>query len=55
MWWEIDVCYYMIKLMSWAGLVWDLKIPPKVIEATSGAGQIIDNEVETARVASARD
>jgi stearoyl-CoA desaturase (Delta-9 desaturase) len=27
-WWEIDVAYYMIKTMSWIGLVWDIKAPP---------------------------
>jgi len=27
-WWEIDVTYYVLKAMSWLGLVWDLKEPP---------------------------
>jgi stearoyl-CoA desaturase (Delta-9 desaturase) len=27
-WWEIDVSYYVLKLMSWAGLVSDLRTPP---------------------------
>jgi hypothetical protein len=27
-WWEIDVSYYLLKLMSWAGLIWDLKAVP---------------------------
>lgn len=30
-WWEIDVTFYILKLMNWLGLVWDLKpIPLKV-------------------------
>jgi len=28
-WWEIDVSYYGLKLLSWFGIVWDLKQPPK--------------------------
>ncbi len=27
-WWEIDVTYYVLKAMSWVGLVWDLHTPP---------------------------
>jgi len=27
-WWEIDITYYILKAMSWVGLVWDLRPPP---------------------------
>lgn len=27
-WWEVDFTYYILKAMSWVGLVWDLKEPP---------------------------
>jgi stearoyl-CoA desaturase (delta-9 desaturase) len=27
-WWEVDAAYYVLKGMSWAGLIWDLKTPP---------------------------
>ena len=27
-WWEIDVTYYVLKMLSWTGLVWDLREPP---------------------------
>jgi len=27
-WWEIDVSYYLLKLLSWCGLIWDLKGVP---------------------------
>ncbi len=27
-WWEIDITYYIIKMLSWVGLVWDIKAPP---------------------------
>jgi stearoyl-CoA desaturase (delta-9 desaturase) len=30
-WWEIDATYYILRAMSWFGLVWDLKPPsPRV-------------------------
>lgn len=28
-WWQIDITYYLLKIMSWFGLVWDLKLVPK--------------------------
>lgn len=30
-WWEIDITYYLLKMMSWTGLVWDLREPPEAI------------------------
>jgi stearoyl-CoA desaturase (Delta-9 desaturase) len=27
-WWEIDISYYVLKVMSWVGLVWDIREPP---------------------------
>ncbi|GAB4266885.1 MAG: acyl-CoA desaturase [Methylomicrobium sp.] len=27
-WWEIDISYYLLKLMSWCGLIWDLHPVP---------------------------
>jgi len=30
-WWEIDITFYLLKIMSWCGIVWDLKpIPIRV-------------------------
>ena len=26
-WWEIDLTFYILKVLSWSGLVWDLKTP----------------------------
>jgi stearoyl-CoA desaturase (delta-9 desaturase) len=26
-WWEIDPTYYVLKMLSWVGIVWDLKPP----------------------------
>ncbi|MGH6923305.1 MAG: acyl-CoA desaturase [Propylenella sp.] len=34
-WWEIDPTFYILKALSWTGLVWDLKTPPE---------QVLNNE-----------
>lgn len=31
-WWEIDITFYLLKIMSWFGLVWDLKPIPKKVQ-----------------------
>jgi stearoyl-CoA desaturase (delta-9 desaturase) len=28
-WWEIDVSYYILVMLSWCGIIWDLQQPPK--------------------------
>lgn len=30
-WWEVDFSYYVLKAMSWVGLVWDLRAPPEAL------------------------
>jgi len=30
-WWEYDPTYYILKMLSWTGLVWDLKSPPEAV------------------------
>lgn len=30
-WWEIDPTFYLLKVLSWLGIVWDLKIPPEAV------------------------
>ena len=30
-WWEVDLTYYALKALSWAGVVWDLKTPPQEV------------------------
>lgn len=27
-WWEIDISFYVVKVLSWLRLVWDVKAPP---------------------------
>ena len=32
-WWEIDMTYYGLKMLSWVGLVWDIRgVPERVLE-----------------------
>jgi hypothetical protein len=45
-WWEIDVTYYLLKMLSWTGLIWDLRPVPasaftgeKRAKIKSGQGQ----------------
>src|SRR3954454_7436304 len=30
-WWEVDPTYYILRALSWTGLVWDLKMPPEAV------------------------
>jgi stearoyl-CoA desaturase (delta-9 desaturase) len=39
MWWEIDMSYYALKVMSWTGLIWDLRPVPKAVYAEIGAAR----------------
>jgi stearoyl-CoA desaturase (delta-9 desaturase) len=33
-WWEIDLSYYILRALAWAGLVWDIREPtPKALSA----------------------
>ena len=32
-WWEIDLTYYILRALSWLGVVWDLHTPPKGVLA----------------------
>ena len=30
-WWEIDMTYYILRMLSWVGIVWDIHTPPKSV------------------------
>ncbi|TFV35458.1 acyl-CoA desaturase [Bradyrhizobium frederickii] len=30
-WWEVDVTYYVLKVLSWLGIVWNMKAPPEQV------------------------
>lgn len=32
-WWEIDITYYGLKILSWLGIIWDLKPVPEHVKA----------------------
>ena len=37
-WWEIDVTFYVLRLLEALGLIWDLRRPPReVVEGTQGS------------------
>ncbi len=36
-WWEFDPTYYGLKLLSWTGLIWDLKPVPAAVIAEAEA------------------
>lgn len=44
-WWEIDVCYYLIRLLACAGLVWDVRTPPRARSTTRMAGPSSPSDV----------
>jgi len=51
-WWEIDVTYYVLKVLSWLGLVWDLRpVPEKILEegrkadAARAAGELAEEPI----------
>lgn len=56
-WWEIDVTYYVLKMLCWVGVVWDLRpVPQRVLDlgrrldaerrATPAASELVASEVE---------
>jgi stearoyl-CoA desaturase (delta-9 desaturase) len=43
-WWEIDPTYYLLRALSWLGLVWDLRLPPEqVLRNEHGLGVAVIN------------
>jgi len=38
-WWEIDICYYILKVFSWLGIVWDLRpVQPHAYDSSRHIG-----------------
>ncbi len=50
-WWEIDVSYYILKVLSWVGIVWDLRVPPAHIKARTLAKLRAEAEAKSAKAA----
>jgi stearoyl-CoA desaturase (delta-9 desaturase) len=41
-WWEIDITYYVLQMMSWVGLVWDLREPPRHVLESNLVSENLD-------------
>jgi stearoyl-CoA desaturase (delta-9 desaturase) len=51
-WWEIDPTFYILKALSWVGIVWDLRMPPKqVVQNEHGLGASVINRAAEQLVA----
>ncbi|MEX5217937.1 MAG: fatty acid desaturase [Nitrospira sp.] len=46
-WWEVDLSYYVLSVLSWVGIVWDLRKPPAHIKAGTIA---VENGLRAARI-----
>jgi stearoyl-CoA desaturase (delta-9 desaturase) len=45
-WWEYDPTYYVLRALSWIGVVWDLHVPPKaVVRGEQRLGQVVIDKV----------
>lgn len=42
-WWEIDMSHYVLKVLSWLGIVWDLREPPERIYEEAKATAITES------------
>ncbi len=40
-WWEIDISYYLLKILSWIGLVWDIREVPGHVRDANGKEEAI--------------
>jgi stearoyl-CoA desaturase (Delta-9 desaturase) len=51
-WWEIDVTYYVLRALSFVGLVWDLHTPPRHVREANriDRGASATPELEAVRV-----
>ncbi len=47
-WWEVDATYYVIKALSWVGIVWDVRTPPKHIRDSYLEPEVVTPQVDNA-------
>ena len=48
-WWEYDPTFYLLKALSWLGVVWDLQSPPEaVIRGEQRLGRKVIDKVKDA-------
>jgi stearoyl-CoA desaturase (Delta-9 desaturase) len=50
-WWEVDVTYYVLRLLAAVGLVWDLKEPPPSLLARRRPGAELLDPLRRGRLA----
>lgn len=37
-WWEVDLTYYILKILAWFGIIWDLqRVPLKLLGERAGS------------------
>lgn len=52
-WWEYDPTYYALRLLSWLGVVWDLRLPPQaVVKGEYRLGRAVIDKVASQLAAS---
>jgi stearoyl-CoA desaturase (delta-9 desaturase) len=49
-WWEIDLTYYVLVVLSWFGLVWDLHKPPPHVVSANRIGAVAGARVASGAV-----
>jgi len=40
-WWEVDITYYVLKVLSWFRIVWDLRQPPRHVLMGTEASSMV--------------
>jgi stearoyl-CoA desaturase (delta-9 desaturase) len=46
-WWELDVSHYTLRMLSWFGIVWDLRKPPAHVFELSNQSQMVTARQDT--------
>ncbi|MBC7660089.1 MAG: fatty acid desaturase [Chitinophagaceae bacterium] len=46
-WWEIDLSFYTLKVLSLFGIVWDLRLPPAHVKARTIAAEAAASLIES--------
>ncbi len=49
-WWEVDITFYLLKILSWTGLIWNLQPVPKHILDLSAPSDIHKNQLQSSSV-----
>ncbi|MBX7244021.1 MAG: acyl-CoA desaturase [Candidatus Sumerlaeaceae bacterium] len=44
-WWEIDMSHYVLRMLSWVGLVWDLRKPPEELYDEAAGQKRIEQDI----------